>query len=380
LNCGDRVKIYIFCLIILLRLTAFSPAHAQEVTQRVEYSHGSREPDQPAPGPNPKENSTPRDKAERDTQKAEAAVGRTDSTVGRGELKANETPAARAEREKRKEEYAAAARYKRNQEDNKKSFNGNISSAFKKAATIQVEHQKKLVLEYAVSAFNEWNKENYIEANKIARTAATITDAYLGTLPLGHGVRADSFEEQLRNVSVKGLNSAPGKPKELGDYVMAASIVDHVTGNEKDAEAELGAASSLYDIGLSVYPFTSVPKDLYEFISGKGLVSGRDLSDWERTFCLVGVLTVGALEEARAGYKLTKLGVKLFGKTQLLRRLSVPFEMAIEKIVIRSASEVNTLTKLANPKYTEDSWKLGTKAVDLVAPATTKPGTFVRVL
>jgi hypothetical protein len=339
----------------------------------MEYGNGPRNHESPPQGPQPKEKLSPEAQAAKAERKAGSAVNRVDVITGRGELNRNLTPEEQAAKKKRIEEYAAADRYRKAQESNKKSFDGHISNTFRKAESIRVGYQKKIVVEYAVSAFKEWNKENYIGANKIVATAATIADAFLGTLPLG----LNPFDEHLRTVSMNGLRSAPGNPKELGDYAMAAAIVDHVAGKETEANDELSFANFMFEIGLSANPYTSIPKDACEFATGKS-ISGKEIGDLGRFFALVGIgLSIG-LPGAKSAVGAAKAGYKVAVKAGIARRIAQVFEVEIENIVMHSADELNAINRILKPNV-KDYYRAVSSAFDFTAPVTIE-GKYVRVL
>ena len=68
-------------------------------------------------------------------------------------------------------------------------------------------------------------------------------------------------------------------------------------------------SNALIDVGLGLIPGVNVGKDAYELITGKSLVTGEELSVFDRALAGVGILTLGGSSYLKAGVKtLNKLG------------------------------------------------------------------------
>jgi hypothetical protein len=116
---------------------------------------------------------------------------------------------------------------------------------------------------------------------------------------------------------------------------------------------------------------------MYEFTTGLSVTDGKELGDLGRLMILVSIGLTLEAPYAKAGLNVARSGYKIAIKSGLARRLALPFETAIEKMVLKSPEEVNAV--LRSQGYTSDAYRLGTKIVEFIAPVEVEIGKFVRV-
>jgi hypothetical protein len=194
-----------------------------------------------------------------------------------------------------------------------------------------------------------------------------------------NGLQAPHYDYQSHYNAVveKGKTAKTGKPKRLGDIAVDESLREHVAGHDNEAKDELNFASVMYDLALSSNPYTGLPKDMYEFTTGLSVADGKELGDLGRLMVLVSIGLTLEAPYIKAGLNVARSGYKIAIKSGLARRLALPFETAIEKMVLKSPEEVNAV--LRSQGYTSDAYRLGTKIVEFIAPVEVEIGKFVRV-
>jgi len=99
------------------------------------------------------------------------------------------------------------------------------------------------------------------------------------------------------------------------DLAVVSQEVSHSqfwSGAFAEGEAFQQIAVSLTDLALSVLPGVSVGKDAYELVYGHNLVTGEELSGVERSFAVVGILSLGTANTAKGiGKGLLRIGGRL---------------------------------------------------------------------
>jgi hypothetical protein len=133
----------------------------------------------------------------------------------------------------------------------------------------------------------------------------------------------------------------------LGDQSLAGGALE-------DGQAYLDVAYQLADVAMGFVPGVGWGKDVYESVTGINLLTGQSLSDTERAFAVLGVLTVGV------GSKLAN-----FGKVaNLLRRFGKMDELVdAEKLAeaMLEAERVFDSAKKFGYRSTDDFTDFATK-------------------
>lgn len=109
--------------------------------------------------------------------------------------------------------------------------------------------------------------------------------------------------------------------QKLGWTAVSAAADAWTEGDKETSRALLGVAQVMADIFISVNPFTSVPRDTYQFFSGWDPVNQRQLEPWERALSGVNVLLTVA--------PFAKVGVNVALKTSMAIFKHLPIEKAI---------------------------------------------------
>ncbi|RZA08220.1 MAG: hypothetical protein EOP11_05470 [Proteobacteria bacterium] len=110
-------------------------------------------------------------------------------------------------------------------------------------------------------------------------------------------------------------------------------------GERRRSQISQETAEGIADIALGLAPGVNVVKDFYELVSGRSVVSGKELTGTERAFAAVGVATLGITTEVKA---IVTLATEAAWLTKTAKPVSDAL-MAAEKLV-RSA-EVSEPTK-----------------------------------
>ena len=100
--------------------------------------------------------------------------------------------------------------------------------------------------------------------------------------------------------------------REIGLLTVQIADREYAEGNKEKAEMALLMGETMSDIAIGLLlPTVGFGKDVYELFTGKHLLTGRTLNDFERTMSLIGVCTFGAMNSGTI--KLVKSSVKKVG-------------------------------------------------------------------
>lgn len=148
------------------------------------------------------------------------------------------------------------------------------------------------------------------------------------------------------------------RARDIGLSAVEVADEEYVQGNESTAEMAFQVAEVAADITLGLLPYVGLGKDVYEAFTGKHLLTGRDLTDFERALSVVGialsagtggVLSSGAIKLSlqQTGRVFRKINEKLVKKTvQALKGSSL--EKVVQeypKAFFRSVENIGLKTK-----------------------------------
>lgn len=94
--------------------------------------------------------------------------------------------------------------------------------------------------------------------------------------------------KQVRPTSAKRRQA-----KSLGLEMVQKSDEASANGDADAAQAFRGYADGFLDIAFGLDPFTGPIRDVYEAFTGKNIITGQELGNFERTFAIVGAVTFG---------------------------------------------------------------------------------------
>ena len=106
------------------------------------------------------------------------------------------------------------------------------------------------------------------------------------------------FLEKNKAVYEKLRNANPSHEqgilaREVGLSAVEVADEEFANGNEPEAETAFQIAEAMSDIALGVMPYIGTGKDIYELVTGKHLLTGRDLTIFERSMSGVGIALAG---------------------------------------------------------------------------------------
>ena len=127
-----------------------------------------------------------------------------------------------------------------------------------------------------------------------------------GTLPSGNappltpGQEFVSVERSFSDYARKQAGGDPIKNRvlDVADDFLGKAEKEYDAGNKEEAETLKTLATTLVDIGLSITPGVSWGRDVYEALTGKDLVTGEELSTFDRTMAVLGAVTGGVGSKA----------------------------------------------------------------------------------
>jgi hypothetical protein len=110
------------------------------------------------------------------------------------------------------------------------------------------------------------------------------------------------MRKKLEGLSFSGVSGAQYL-KDMSRYSLIASSAMALNGAMQESDQFKAIAQEVADIGLGLIPGVSIGKDAYELISGKNLVTGKDLTTFERAMAGVGILSLGTSNYVKAAIK-----------------------------------------------------------------------------
>jgi hypothetical protein len=125
----------------------------------------------------------------------------------------------------------------------------------------------------------------------------------------------------------------------LGDQSLAAGALE-------DGQAYLEVAYQLADVAMGFVPGVGWGKDVYESVTGTNLLTGKSLSDTERAFAVLGVLTVGMGSKFANFGKMANL-LRRFGKMDELVDAEKLAEVTLQAEKVFDSAK-NIRSKLSN--------------------------------
>jgi hypothetical protein len=131
---------------------------------------------------------------------------------------------------------------------------------------------------------------------------------------------ANPLSPQARNARDIGLESVL-----LGYRALAAS-------DDQSSRAYAVIARAMLDIVLSLDPLTAVSRDIYELITGTGLVSGERLSPTARGLALASIVTLGVLSDVNVLRK-SLLSILALREGQLVARSAAALSVESEGLL-----------------------------------------------
>jgi hypothetical protein len=186
----------------------------------------------------------------------------------------------------------------------------------------------------------------------------------------------DNLRKENEKLFQKILNQEANTPqrmrvKSLGIQSVVTADEFHFEGKIKEAKFSQDIAKSCLDILLSLTPGVSIGKDIYESLIGKNLITGDSLSNWERSFAVLGIVSLGMTNyisrPLRVISKILKKGV--------LFKAGFHFNFAYNraKKILISAKKIfkekaDHALKMIKKTGWEDQGKIGNFLTDVASP------------
>lgn len=124
-----------------------------------------------------------------------------------------------------------------------------------------------------------------------------------------------------------------------------------ITGDIKSSKDFEQVANSIIDVALGLTPGVGIAKDVYELVTGENLVTGEELSSFDRILSAVSVVTLGGSKYVQTGITaLKKLGVT----TQLLETSKNIIHPAM-KLGLKAKNEITNFVQLSKQVLRADS-------------------------
>lgn len=134
----------------------------------------------------------------------------------------------------------------------------------------------------------------------------------------------DSIYKTSKYINQSGV--APSYKESASNFLSIST--DALIGGDLESSKQFEEiATAIVDIGLGLLPVVGVGKDVYELFTGKNLVTGEELSTFERGLAAVGILTAGGShyiqtagkilsKSARVSEEVIKAGEKVIHSAQ----------------------------------------------------------------
>lgn len=179
----------------------------------------------------------------------------------------------------------------------------------------------------------------------------------------------------------KLLAPQQAEAKKIGLISLLESDTSFLNLDISSGESYLEIAKAMSDIMTDLIPITSIPKDIYRIVTGKDLMTGENLENWELSFAVFGVISLGSSNLISRGYKsIFKVASKYLKNEKKIQNIFEALKppgllsKIRNKVNIRSADEVNRIIhSTKNPPY-----KPGSRVYEFVLEKESK-GDFVRV-
>ena len=154
------------------------------------------------------------------------------------------------------------------------------------------------------------------------------------TAPQMPGYSTLEFTKRNIDHARKELESGDFDNKEARREMLGASeksldVADEAFSNGEITEGNIASdiALNLADAAISSVPIVGVAKDLTELLTGKNVVTGETLSDFDKAVAFTGLLTLGLSKYVTVPGKILKVGSKIASK------LGKPISAATSNIV-----------------------------------------------
>ncbi|MGZ3773164.1 MAG: pre-toxin TG domain-containing protein [Pseudobdellovibrionaceae bacterium] len=126
-----------------------------------------------------------------------------------------------------------------------------------------------------------------------------------------------AYQKQITDISKK-INVAPTNNKErmanlklVGGAVVRASVQSRLAGWMDISDAQLETAKKIADILYGIDPFTAIHRGFWEVFTGKNIITGQDMSNFERGLsgfnAAVSLVSLGALPTIGKAVKMVSM-------------------------------------------------------------------------
>ncbi len=173
--------------------------------------------------------------------------------------------------------------------------------------------------------------------------------------------KAKALYTKLYNASpvhAQGINA-----RSIGLVAVETADEEYVAGNKDEAQIAYHVGEIMSDITLGIMPYIGVGKDIYEALTGKHLLTGRTLTNFERSLSVMGIalsgVSGGVLSSGVIKTSLNKSG-KVLGKI---------YQKAIDRGVIFAQRSFNNLV-VGSHKILSHLQKVGFKTQSGIQSAT----------
>lgn len=119
------------------------------------------------------------------------------------------------------------------------------------------------------------------------------------------------FRNQIQNLDQRLKNTHPTEEqkiqaKSLAETTLQTADEEFFKGNSEVAETSLSIATELADFAASLTPGLSIAKDAFELFTGKNAITGNSLTDSDRVFAGLGLMTLGGANWFKFAPRLAK--------------------------------------------------------------------------
>ncbi|NJL25136.1 MAG: hypothetical protein HC902_08140 [Calothrix sp. SM1_5_4] len=188
-------------------------------------------------------------------------------------------------------------------------LDGRVDAGRKSTAAMRLRAESAAqALTHASNAMARINSE-FTETTELKDTPEIVIRGEFAAL-------AQNVERKIERIETFSPQAA--NMKNLASKSLFEAKQSWLAGLTEDARFYLKIAEGVADLALGLDPVTGFYRSLLETVTGHNAVTGETLSNLERGFAAMGVVTAGTTEQARRGLRLI---AKLGGHTEIAERV-----------------------------------------------------------
>ncbi|QDK46623.1 hypothetical protein DOM22_16405 [Bdellovibrio sp. ZAP7] len=213
-------------------------------------------------------------------------------------------------------------------------------------------------------------------ANAAVRALATATSSLKMAIAQGGGnegtefiSKDEDFVRDLQEIDTILRTQRSTIPKRddarrWGHRMVRAADEMHAAGDIQSANGFKKYAEAFADIAVGLDPVTGPIRDTYEAFTGKNLVTGEQLNDWERGFAILGAVTFGF------GSKIAR-GISAIRKIEKIGHIELAIKRAVtidSHVASKMSHELSPKNRALYEKYLADLRKTMDKPQNIIDP------------